>query len=144
MSLLADALLLSAAIAAAFYCRVLATRLKALGDSGRGLGGAIATLDQQVDNIRAALNEAKTQKSPIEDRLTALVLRAEQASGRLEILLAGLHDTPKSGAGISAGRGFLNQSNQQVLRPENNGLAANRQTSKLFSRSAPHRGEGIS
>jgi len=134
MSLLADALLLSAAIAAAIYCRMLAGRLKALGDSGRGLGGAIKALDQQVEAIRAALDEAKAQRSPTEIRIAKLCQRADQAAERLEILLAGLHDRPEP-AGKVETRG-LGLRPTSELRPEANGLAASRQSERLFFKSA--------
>jgi len=93
MALLADLILFFTALGAAFYCRMLAVRLRRLSDTDQGLGGAISSLSIQVDEMNAALAgvaETAEQRTRDLDRLTA---RADRASRRLELVLASLHET---------------------------------------------------
>lgn len=92
MDLIADALLIAGALGAAIYCRTLARRLGALRDMDSGLGAAIATLSRQVDGMRASLEAAKTISGDQTREVAQLTARAEMAAGRLELLLASLHE----------------------------------------------------
>jgi hypothetical protein len=92
MELIADALLIAGALGAAFYCRTLARRLTALRDMDSGLGAAIAALSRQVDEMRVSLDAAKSLTGDQTREITQLVARAEMAAGRLELLLASLHE----------------------------------------------------
>jgi hypothetical protein len=92
MELIADILLIAGALGAAVYCRILAQRLGALKDLDSGLGAAIAALSRQVDELRGSLDSAKTVSGDESRRLTQLAARAEMAAGRLELLLASLHE----------------------------------------------------
>ncbi|MSU91782.1 hypothetical protein GE300_19585 [Rhodobacteraceae bacterium 2CG4] len=92
MELIADGLLIAGALTAALYCWVLARRLTALKSMDKGLGGAIAGLSARVEQTRASLADTKASTSDITRELSALTARAEIAAGRLELLLATLHE----------------------------------------------------
>lgn len=94
MSMIADGLLLFAAMTAALYCHLLSRRLKRLGDTDKGLGGVISTLTIQVDQMKAALDGVRTDQARRADELQALSTRAEAAARRLHLQLASLHDDP--------------------------------------------------
>jgi hypothetical protein len=95
MELIADFLLIAGAAGAAFYCRVLARRLGALKELDSGLGAAIAALSRQVDELRVSLDAAKTMTDDQGRGLIQLTTRAETAAGRLELLLASLHENER-------------------------------------------------
>lgn len=90
MELIADGLLFAGALAAALYCWVLSRRISALKDLDSGLGGAISKLSQQVDDIRASLQEARSTTDTAVEELSEKILRADEEAGRLERLLAAL------------------------------------------------------
>lgn len=92
MALIADGLMVAASLVAAIYCMVLAARVRRLKDLDRGLGAAIAQLSHQVDGMQSALGEAKRVSGASVRELRELTARAEMAAGRLELLLAALHD----------------------------------------------------
>jgi outer membrane murein-binding lipoprotein Lpp len=92
MELIADALLIAGAVGAAVYCRALARRLGALRDMDSGLGAAIAALSRQVDEMRSSLEAAKSISGDQTREVAQLTARAEMAAGRLELLLASLHE----------------------------------------------------
>jgi hypothetical protein len=92
MALIADGLLIAAALTAAAYCMVLARRVQALSSLDRGLGAAIAQLSAQVEGMQEALAQAKRATGASVRDLKTLTARAEMAAGRLELLLAALHE----------------------------------------------------
>lgn len=92
MQIIADILTGMATIAAAVYCFVLARRLKRFNQLESGMGGAIAVLSAQVDDMTKALNRAQATAASSAQQLGAVTERAEQAAQRLEIMLASLHD----------------------------------------------------
>ena len=92
MELIADALLIAGALGAALYCRALGGRLAKLRDLDSGLGAAIAALSRQVDELRASLETVKDVSGGQTRELAQLAARAEMAAGRLELLLASLHE----------------------------------------------------
>jgi len=94
MQLIADLFLGLAAMAAAAYCLVLARRLKRFNQLENGMGGAIAVLSAQVDDMTRALEKAQMTASQSEIQLRALTERAEGGAQKLELLLASLHDLP--------------------------------------------------
>lgn len=98
MALIADGLVIAAALTAAIYCMVLARRVQRLASLDRGLGAGIAQLSRQVDELTAALGAAKRASSGASKDLRDLTARAEIAAGRLELLLATLHETGDAGA----------------------------------------------
>ena len=93
MELIADGLLIAGALTAALYCWVLARRVNALKAMDSGLGGAIAGLSARVEQTKASLADTKASTSDITRELSSLSARAEIAAGRLELLLATLHET---------------------------------------------------
>lgn len=95
MQLVADILLASGAFGAAIYCYVLALRLKKLQTLETGMGGAIAVLSTQVDDMTRALENARIAADRQVKSLEVLTERGEGVAGRLELLLASMHDLPK-------------------------------------------------
>jgi hypothetical protein len=94
MELISDILLGAGAIGAGVYCLVLARRLRSFSGLEKGMGGAIAVLSRQVDEMTRALDGAQEQASLSAARLDALATRGEAAAQRLELLIAALHDLP--------------------------------------------------
>jgi hypothetical protein len=102
MDLIADMLLAGGAFGAAVYCYVLALRLKKFSTLESGMGGAIAVLSAQVDDMTRALDRARGAATGSATALEALTLRSEAAAARLEILLAAMHDLPDPKPGPEA------------------------------------------
>lgn len=98
MNYVADLLLASSAFSAAIYCLVLAKRLKSFSTLETGMGGAIAVLSAQVDDMTRALDRANLTASASANALEAQVKRAEAASSMLELMIASLHDLPETAA----------------------------------------------
>lgn len=94
MELIADILLGAGAIGAGIYCVVLAHRLKAFTRLESGMGGAIAVLSAQVDDMTRALDAARSAAGASASSLKDMTERAEQVAARLELMLAALHDLP--------------------------------------------------
>lgn len=92
MTLISDGLLIGAALVAALYCHVLAGRLRRLGDLDAGLGGAVAALSRQAEELRRAMDAARRAGEEQTRELARRTARAEAAAGRLEILIAAMHD----------------------------------------------------
>lgn len=97
MELVANILLVVGAFAVAAYCHILSGRLKRFNALESGMGGAIAVLSAQVDDMTRAIAQARAAATGSADGLSTLVVRAEAASARIELLLASLHDLPESG-----------------------------------------------
>lgn len=95
MDLIADILLVAGSFGAAIYCYVLATRLKKFTTLESGMGGAIAVLSAQVDEMIAALAQARGAATGSAESLEALTARGEDVARRLELLVASLHDLPE-------------------------------------------------
>jgi hypothetical protein len=96
MQLIADILLASGAFGAAVYCYILANRLKKLQTLETGMGGAIAVLSAQVDDMTRALEVARGAADRQVKSLEGLTTRGEDVAGRLELLLASMHDIPEA------------------------------------------------
>lgn len=94
MALISDLLMAAGAFGAAIYCIVLSRRLSRFNTLESGMGGAIAVLSAQVDDMTRALEKAGGAAASSTDSLEGLTTRAEQAAGRLELLLASMHDLP--------------------------------------------------
>jgi len=99
MTLIADFLLAAGAFATALYCFVLARRLKRFTTLETGMGGAIAVLSVQVDDMTCALEKARASTTSTSSALDEQVRRAEAAAARLELMLASLHDLPTGDIG---------------------------------------------
>jgi hypothetical protein len=94
MDLIADILLVAGSFGAAVYCYVLSARLKRFTTLETGMGGAIAVLSAQVDDMTVALERARGAASGSAESLEALTARGEAVARRLELLVASLHDLP--------------------------------------------------
>lgn len=96
MDFIANILLIAGCIGSAAYCWVLAARLKRFTTLETGMGGAIAVLSAQVDEMTIALEKARGSADHSAESLDALTKRGEAVSRRLELMLASLHDLPGS------------------------------------------------
>lgn len=96
MTLIADIILAAAALGAAIYCAVLSRRLERFNQLDGGMGGAIAVLSAQVDDMTQALAAARSASHDSTGSLAELTLRAESAAQRIELLLASLHELPEA------------------------------------------------
>lgn len=94
MDLIADILLTAGAFGAGIYCFILGRRLNRFNDLEKGVGGAVAVLSAQVDDLTKTLSAAQTTAAHSAETLTALTARAEAMSQRLELQMASLHDIP--------------------------------------------------
>ena len=94
MTLIADILLVAGALGASFYCIVLSRRLNRFNDLEKGVGGAVAVLSVQVDDMTKTLEKAQSTASDSTTSLTALTSKAEDVAKRLELLMASMHDLP--------------------------------------------------
>jgi hypothetical protein len=83
MALIADLLLIAAALGAAFYCFVLSRRLSALGSVESGIGQAIKTLSEQVARLEQVLDDSRQRAEDLERRLNAAMERAERMDALL-------------------------------------------------------------
>ena len=94
MALIADMLMAAGAFGAAIYCYVLSGRLKKFAALESGMGGAIAVLSMQVDDMTKALAAAGMAATGSASNLDGLTRRAEQVAAKLELLVAAMHDLP--------------------------------------------------
>lgn len=100
MQLLADILMALGALGAMIYCLILGRRLKRFNQLETGMGGAIAVLSAQVDDMTRALNRAQATAAASAQELRELTERAEKGAQRLELMLAALHESPESEAEV--------------------------------------------
>lgn len=94
MEMIADILLVAGALGAMIYCFVLARRLSRFNDLETGMGGAVAVLSAQVDDLTRTLETAQYSAANSADSLNELTARAEGVAKRLELLVASMHDLP--------------------------------------------------
>lgn len=92
MDFIADGLLLIGTFTAVFYCYSLSRKIKSLSNLDSGLGGAITALSTQVEEMKVTFDAAKKVSGSSVDEMKATTARAEIAAGRLELLLATLHE----------------------------------------------------
>ena len=97
MEFIADIFLVAGALGAGFYCFVLGRRLKRFNDLEKGVGGAIAVLSAQVDELNKTLSAARTTSDASSEALDELTGKAEKAAQRLELLMASMHDVALDG-----------------------------------------------
>ncbi|SLN76558.1 hypothetical protein [Roseisalinus antarcticus] len=96
MNFVADILLAAGAIGAGLYCYVLSGRLRRFTDLEKGVGGAVAVLSAQVDDLTRTIAKAQAQAREQGKALVQQTERADAAGKRLELLLASLHDLPEA------------------------------------------------
>ena len=98
MTLIADIFLIAGALGSAIYCIVLSRRLKKFNDLEQGVGGAVALMSTQVDDMTKTLSKAQNAAITSTSSLLELTKRAEESAQHLELLVASLHDLPKASA----------------------------------------------
>jgi LAS superfamily LD-carboxypeptidase LdcB len=98
MEMISNILLIAGALSAAFYCFVLSRRLSRFTNLEKGVGGAIAVLSAQVDDMTKTLSSAQGSANGSTNNLAALTERAEDVAKRLELLIASMHDLPEVSA----------------------------------------------
>lgn len=96
MDLVADFLLVAGALGAGFFCYILARRLNRFNDLEKGVGGAVALLSAQVDDLTKTLVAARALSDGSNAALDELTGRAEAVSQRLELMIASMHDIPET------------------------------------------------
>lgn len=92
MQTIADIILVCGALGVAFYCFVLSRRLKRFNNLEHGVGGAVAVLSAQVDDLNRALEKARKAAETSGSSLTELTERADGVARRLELHVAAMHD----------------------------------------------------
>lgn len=92
MGLIADILLAAGALGAAFYCFMLGRRLRRFNDLEKGMGGAVAVLSAQVDDLEATIDTAKAAAAARQKELEDVTARAEDVRRQLELQIASVHD----------------------------------------------------
>ncbi|MBY5933635.1 hypothetical protein KUV51_11545 [Tateyamaria omphalii] len=92
MDLIADILLAAGALGAGFYCFVLSRRLKRFNSLEKGVGGAVAMLSSQVDDLTKTLEAAQKTAAASAETLNDTTQRATEIARRLELQMAALHD----------------------------------------------------
>ncbi len=95
MDLIADIFLGAAAMGAGIYCLILGRRLNRFNDLEKGVGGAVAVLSAQVDDLTKTLAAAQSTASHSAETLTELTRKAESMAQRLELQMASMHDIPE-------------------------------------------------
>lgn len=98
MELIADFLLGAGALGAGFFCYILARRLNRFNDLEKGVGGAVALLSAQVDDLTKTLVAARETSDGSNVALDDLTGRAEAVAQRLELMMASMHDIPSDGS----------------------------------------------
>lgn len=94
MALIADLILVAAALAAGFYCFVLSRRLAAFKDAESGIGSVVSALSAQVDELSNSVTAARKAANASSGSLSELTARAEDVAQRLELMVASMHDIP--------------------------------------------------
>ncbi|MEZ5910858.1 MAG: DUF6468 domain-containing protein [Paracoccaceae bacterium] len=94
MDLIANILLAAGAFGAAAYCAALSRKLARFSTLEGGVGGAIAVLSAQVDDMTKALQKANAAATTSRSSLAELTERAESVAKRMELLIAAMHDLP--------------------------------------------------
>ncbi len=111
----ADFLVILASLGAMAYCMVLSRRLSRLSSFDKGLGGAIAVMSAQVDEMKAALREAKAGSDGAGSQLNDLVHQAREISSELEMMIAACHDFAEEAISVQVPEADANGAATQVL-----------------------------
>ena|SRR5690554_5711953 len=96
MELIANIFLIAGASGATFYCYILAQRLRRFNDLETGVGGAVAVLSAQVDDLTKTLESAQKSAGTAGETLKEMTDQAENVAKRLELMVASMHDLPPS------------------------------------------------
>lgn len=113
MTIISDLLLMAGALGAGFYCYVLSRRLRTFTDLEKGVGGAVAVLSVQVDELAKSLDQAEVSARNSVETLQSVSDRAEKAARHLELLVASMHDIPAEEPAKSSNPFFVRPSDRQ-------------------------------
>lgn len=102
ISIIADILMIAASAGAAIYCIILSRRLARLTSFDKGIGGAIAVLSAQVDEMKAALAEARLGRDGVSHQLHDQLRQAREISAELELMIAACHDFAEEAMAVQA------------------------------------------
>ena len=94
VDIIADGLLFIGSFGAGIFCFVLSRKVSKLNQFETGLGGAIAVLSAQVDEMQKTLAHTEKAAKEAGSELERLVEEATLAAGRLDLLLAAAEDLP--------------------------------------------------
>ena len=97
MTIIADILLVAGALGASIYCFVLSKRLKQFNDLENGVGGAVAAMALQVDDLKQVISTAVEQANLASNKTMSAAEKAETIRRQLELQIAALHDIPDIG-----------------------------------------------
>ena len=92
MEEISNILLIGATCAAAFYCFSLSRRLRKFTNLESGMGGAIAVLSAQVNDLHKSVEHAKLAASQSQLEIEKSSRRAEEIQRKLDLQIASLHD----------------------------------------------------
>lgn len=92
MQVIADILLAAGAFGAGFYCFILSRRLKRFSDLEKGVGGAVAVLSAQVEDLTKTVDTARAAAGSSGAELQELTRKSESVAHRLELLIASFQD----------------------------------------------------
>jgi len=92
MALIADLFMIIGAVTVGLYCMILGRKLRKFNDLGSGMGGAVAVLSAQVDDLIKSVAMARESTNDVYVQLRDVTERAENAQRRLELHIASLHD----------------------------------------------------
>lgn len=101
--MIADLMMIAAALGAAIYCAVLSRRLSRLTSFDKGIGGAIAVLSAQVDEMKAALGEVRIKSDGAGQKLEDLIAQAQEIARELELMIAACHDFAEQAIVVQSG-----------------------------------------
>ncbi len=118
MQFVSDILLGAGALGAGLYCLVLARRLNRFNDLEKGVGGAVAVLSAQVDDLAKTLVAAQATAEGSGTRLAEMTVRAEEVAKKLELMMASLHDISDSPpAARGSGSAPIEQAHDAATEP---------------------------
>lgn len=120
MSYGADILIIFASLGAMAYCMVLSRRLSRLTSFDKGLGGAIAVMSSQVDEMKAALKEVKSGSDGAGNQLSELVFQAREISSELEMMIAACHDFAEEAISVQAPPETQNSHSEEAPEADQN------------------------
>lgn len=124
MTLIADILMIAGALGAAYYCLILSRRLRRFSDLEGGVGGAVAVLSVQVDDMNRTIRQAEKAAAESAARLNELTARSEDAARRLELMFAAMHDLPLDRAAEQAPSAAAEEVSAEQLEPSETEIAA--------------------
>lgn len=117
MELVADILLVAGALGAGMYCFVLGQRLKRFNNLEKGVGGAVAVLSSQVEELTKTLADARQVSDDSGQALIELTKNAEAVAQRLELMMASMHDLPEQTGQVVAEE-IVNAPDPSITEPK--------------------------